>query len=394
MFIQLELKGGKRMNVDGTRTIRAYISHNGKAYYTSKYAVKPSQWDGRRAKIKEDVPNSQLWNNELVRLRNDIEGLCLKHPNLSASDIVKMIGKNSIETLKSFWEQFLVDCANGKQKRSASTAKKYKEALGSIEKFDLKYERRSDFDTMNMKWYEDYTGYLRSERKLNETSVGDHIKLIKAIMRMAYDVGISANIVFQKRDFKVTHQPSDSIYLTEEEIKLIEDVDLTNFSHLQNERDRFLLSYYFLLRFGDSLLVNETNIFKQNGKTFIKIISEKTNVESILPVNSKALVLLKKYNYSLPKISNQKANDKLKEIGEEAEIKTMTTLLGVTRKKYHFISSHTARRSAATHLYLQGLPLKELSHLLGHKKISQTEEYIRVSKLESAKKAFDLPFFK
>ncbi len=393
MNISFELRRGEA-NKDGTRTVRAYVFHNGKAHISTPYKVLPVNWDKRKQRIKETHPNVFAYNSALVVLRNDIESLCLKHPKLPALDIAKLIGKNSIETLKSFWEKFLIDCANGKYKRSLTTVKKYKEALGSIEKFNLKYNRRSDFDTINNEWYDSYTGYLRSERKLNETSVGDHIKLIKAVMRMAYDAGISTNIEFQKKYFKVTHQASDSIYLTEEEIGLIEKVDLTNFVHLQAERDRFLLSYYFLLRFGDSLLINETNVFKQNGKMFIKNISEKTNIESILPVNPKALALLKKYNYSLPKISNQKANDKLKEIGEVAEIKTMVTLLGVVRKKYHFITSHTARRSAATHLYLQGLPLKELSHLLGHTKTSQTEEYIRVSKLESAKKAFDLPFFK
>lgn len=394
MFIQFELKGGKRLNVDGTRTIRMYISHNGNAYHTTKYAVKPSQWDSKRAKIKEDIPNAQLWSNELIRLKNEIEGLCLKHPSLAASEITKLIGKKSIENLHSFWTNFLRDCENGKQKRAWATIKKYREALGSIKKFNLKYNRRSDFDTINKEWYDSYTGYLRTERKLNETSVGDHIKLIKAIIRMAYDLGISTNIEFQKKYFKVTKQESDSIYLTEDEILLIENVDLTNFIHLQAERDRFLLSYYFLLRFGDSLLINKGNVFDQNGKKFIRNISEKTKIESVLPIAPKALSLLKKYNYSLPQISNQKANDKLKEIGDEAGIKTMTTISGVTKKKYHFITSHTARRSAATNLYLQGLPLKDLSHLLGHTKTSQTEQYIKMSKLESARKALDFAFFK
>lgn len=373
--------------------IRCYIQHNGRAYHNTKLSVDKSDWDANNGRAKLVRPNSHLMNSELVRLRNDIEALCLKHPSLSASDIVKLIGKNSIETLKSFWEKFLVDCANGKHKRAASTAKKYKEALGSIEKFNLKYNCRSDFDTINMKWYNHYTGYLRSERGLNETSVGDHVKLIKAVMRMAYDHGISTNIEFQKQYFKVTHQESDSIYLTEEEIVLWENVDLTNFPYLQDERDRFLLSYYFLLRFGDSLLINKGSMFTQNGKLFFRNVSEKTSIESFLPVSPKALVLLEKFDYKIPQIKNQKANDKLKDIGDEAGIDAMTTISGLTKKKYHFISSHTARRSAATNLYLQGLPLKELSHLLGHTKTSQTEKYIRISKLESAKKAQNLPFF-
>jgi site-specific recombinase XerD len=394
MIISFELKGGKRTNKNGTRTVRVYINHNGREYYTTKYAVKPQHWDYKRARIKEAAPNGQSWYSELIRLKNDIEGLCLKNPNLPAQDIAKLIGRKSIDNLNSFWNNFTRDCENGKQKRAISTVKKYREALGSIEKFDLKFNRRSDFDTINKDWYDSYTGYLRTERKVNETTIGDHIKLIKSIMRMAYEAGVSTNQEYCKKYFRVTHQESESIVLSPEEIKLLESVDLTNFEHLQGERDRFLIQYYFLLRFGDTLLINKTNVFEQGKKMFLRVISEKTTTETVLPINKKAMVILKKYNFVLQKTTNQEANWKLKEIGQEAGVDTLTTISGNMRKKYHFITTHTARRSGATHLYLEGLPIKDLSHLLGHASVGQTEEYIKVSKLESAKKALDYAFFK
>lgn len=388
MFIQLELKGGKRINVDGTRTIRAYISHNGKAYYTTKYAVKQTQWDARRSKIKDEIPNSQLWNNELARIKNDVEGLCLKHPNLSAGEIVKMIGKNSVENLFSYFQSYIDSCEAGKENRAIGTVKKYKIVLKSLKDFP----QRTDFDTINQKWYNSYTGHLR-ESGMNENTIGNFIKFTKMILRRAHETGVSLNMEYQKKYFKKPSQTTDSIYLTEEEIVLFENVNLSNYDYLQEERDRFMLSYYFLLRFGDSLKVNESNVFEDKGKFYLKIISEKTTTESILPIKPKALILLKKYDYKMPTISNSESNWKLKKIGGLAEIATMTSLSGRTEKKFEFITSHTARRSAATNLYLQGLPLLDLSRLLGHKKVSQTEEYIRVSKLESAKKALNLPFF-
>lgn len=396
MFIHFELKGGKRLNKGGTRTIRIYISHNDNAYYTTKYKVNPGLWDDKRSRLKDVAPNCTLWNGELIRLRNEVEALCLKHPSLPAHAIVSLIGKKSINTFPDFFENFIKDCESGKFKRSIGTIKNYRKVLNSIGQF----EKRTDFDTIDRDWYDEYIDWLRKgdeEKKIkkkNENTIGGHIKIIKAVMREAFDRGVSTNIEFQKKYFKKPSQETDSIYLTLEEIALWENVDLSGFPHLQAERDRFLLSYYFLLRFSDSLNIGESDIFKENERYFVKSISIKTKTESIIPIKPKALDLLNKYGFKMPDITNQKANEDLKEIGALAKISNPTRLLGEVKPKSYFITSHTARRTAATHLYLEGFPLKDLSNLLGHKKTAQTEEYIKVSKLDSAKKALDFKFFK
>jgi integrase/recombinase XerD len=43
------------------------------------------------------------------------------------------------------------------------------------------------------------------------------------------------------------------------------------------------------------------------------------------------------------------------------------------------ISSHTYRRSRATHLLDDGLPLEQVSRLLRHKHISSTMTYLKIS---------------
>ena len=44
--------------------------------------------------------------------------------------------------------------------------------------------------------------------------------------------------------------------------------------------------------------------------------------------------------------------------------------------KYEFISSHTARRSFATNLYLRGADLYAISKMMGHSSVTMTEGYI------------------
>lgn len=52
--------------------------------------------------------------------------------------------------------------------------------------------------------------------------------------------------------------------------------------------------------------------------------------------------------------------------------------LDLTKKEvsWKFISSHTARRSFATNLYLRGGDLYMISKLMGHSSVTMTEGYI------------------
>jgi integrase len=50
------------------------------------------------------------------------------------------------------------------------------------------------------------------------------------------------------------------------------------------------------------------------------------------------------------------------------------------------VSSHTARRSFATNYYLQGFPTIDLMKITGHRTERSFLKYIRVSKLDTAKR--------
>ena len=54
--------------------------------------------------------------------------------------------------------------------------------------------------------------------------------------------------------------------------------------------------------------------------------------------------------------------------------------------KYELVTSHTARRSKATNMYLEGkLDTDSMMSITGHEKREVFEEYIKVQKLERAK---------
>jgi len=74
-------------------------------------------------------------------------------------------------------------------------------------------------------------------------------------------------------------------------------------------------------------------------------------------------------------------NHTLRRICRECRIDTPCTIrhrgISETKPKYEFVSSHTARRSFATNLYLAGISLEDIAMLMGHgKNIETTKRYI------------------
>jgi integrase len=90
----------------------------------------------------------------------------------------------------------------------------------------------------------------------------------------------------------------------------------------------------------------------------------------------------------LPKtISNQKFNDYIKDVCKLAELNEPGRIS--TRSKEilaDLVSSHTARRSFATNYYLQGFPTIDLMKITGHRTERSFLKYIKVSKLDTAKR--------
>jgi integrase len=95
-------------------------------------------------------------------------------------------------------------------------------------------------------------------------------------------------------------------------------------------------------------------------------------------------------------------NDYLKDIGALANItdsiKLSTTKGGMrfdeTYKKWELITTHTARRSAATNMYLAGIPPISIMKITGHTTEKSFLRYIRISQEDNALKLMEHPYFR
>jgi integrase len=225
--------------------------------------------------------------------------------------------------------------------------------------------------------------YLTIKLKLAPNTIGKLITNLKVFLREALEDGLTTNNIFTHRKFKSINYRSDTVYLTTEEIKALQDLDLTKQPCYERVRDMFVIGCYIGLRHSDLSRLQPQHI--DDGMITIK--QQKTDDVVIIPLVNKVIPILEKYNNNLPKISNQKYNEYLYEVCKKCKVLekeiTIHEIKGgkkitILKPKYEFISSHTARRSMATNEYKAGdLEISEIMAITGHKTEKSFYKYIR-----------------
>lgn len=211
---------------------------------------------------------------------------------------------------------------------------------------------------------------------------------ITTILYMAEDEGYRIkNKLFREKP-KLDNYTK--VYLTEHEI--VKLYALTKRVKLNWEQqlvlDIFLIGCYTALRYSDLITIRPENIINQN---ILQKKTQKTKEVVSIPLHPVTLTILKKYNYNIPtrKYSMQYFNLQIKNICKIAGITQSISieyvqggqLIREILPKYELISSHTARRTAITNLYLKGVPILSLMLISGHKNLTSLLSYIRVTKV-------------
>ncbi|WP_080237677.1 site-specific integrase [Spirosoma rigui] len=270
------------------------------------------------------------------------------------------------------------------------TIQKYQTVLKVLREFAATYSRRVDFDTIDLDFYDSFTGYLTSTKGFATNNVGKYLQTLKVFLNDASARGISVKQDYRSRKFKVVKEDADNIYLSESELLRIHDLDLTKQERLERVRDLFLVGCYTGLRFSD--LTNLRPEYIKNG--LIRIEQQKTSDKVVIPCHSVVTAILSKYHGTLPRsISNQKMNDYLKEVCQLAGINTVESKAQtkggkrVTKsfEKWEMVSTHTARRSFATNMYLLGIPAMTIMQITGHRTEKAFMHYIKLDREQHAK---------
>jgi site-specific recombinase XerD len=243
---------------------------------------------------------------------------------------------------------------------------------------------------------EEFLDYLREKQLMKSTVRSIFRKVVTVLNRAARD-GYLVDTSYKY--ITVEDEYSNAIYLTLDELKRLNELKGLS-KEAKAVRDRFLVGCFTALRISDYRRLSVEDNFI-NG--LIQIKTQKTGVNVIIPIHPIIRDVLSRNNNVLPKMPSQQAfGATLKRVCKKAGI-TDSVLWERTvgnkvvhkkMKKYQLVSSHTARRSGATNMYLAGIPTARIMLLTGHQTESAFFKYVRIHKEENAKALAEHDFFK
>jgi len=238
------------------------------------------------------------------------------------------------------------------------------------------------FDEIDLRFYQEFVTWLEKDHAKN--TIGKFIRQLKTIMQAAFDDDIHTNLNFKKKGFKAINELVDTIYLDEKEIEILHNFEAKG-GH-EKARDIFLVGCFTLQRVSDYSRIGKEHISTtQNGIPVIKLKQVKTGTTVIIPfIDIRLVGLMEKYDFELPKLSEQKINLYIKEVCLEAGI----------GNKSEQVTTHTARRSGCTNMYNANIPIGKIMKISGHKTEQEFRKYIRITDEENAEELANHKFFK
>jgi site-specific recombinase XerD len=290
---------------------------------------------------------------------------------------------------------------NAKTKKpvTSSTIKDYISTKNILKQFNDEV-KKFDFADIDLDWYKDFNLWC-NQKGYNNNYKGKQIKTLKTFLNNALEEGVTENRNHQKRDFVVLKEDSDSIYLNQDELNSIWQLDLSNHPTMEVTRNLFLIGCFTGLRVSDFNHLKPSSIRETEGVKMIVVKAQKTKKTVAIPMHPIIEAILLKYNGVPPKMFDQKINQNIKEIarlaGIDEPIETATTKGGFEvskiQPKYELVMTHTARRSFCTNAYLSGMESIDIMAISGHKSEKNFLLYIKVTPEQRAIKMSKTNFF-
>ena len=395
----------KDNDVKNSKPTLIYLSfyYEGKRLRISiKEKILAKNWNQEDQKARRSEEGHAQLNQRLEKLTSDYQKayriLLSLNKKITPDSLIEQVDEinnvvnKSNKTLMGFINDY-IEAAVYKVKHG--TIKSYKTTQSVLKKFQAHRRKRIDFDSIDLNFHDEYTAYLSKNLNYSGNTVGKHVKNLKVFMGEAKERGLTNNTDYLKKGFRVFKEDIDNIYLSEDEIRKLFDLDLSQKERMAFARDLFIVGCYTGLRFSDFSQIKRENI--RNG--MITLRTQKTNELITIPVHPLVEVIMNKYkgkyaNSLPPAFANQIMNGYLKDIGKLAEFEESVliskTIAGKktsrTFKKHELITTHTARRSFATNLFLQEFPAISIMKITGHRSEKNFMNYIKMTPHQNAEK--------
>ena len=373
-----------RINKQGKCPIRCRITFNeGRQEFATGLLIDPNTWYSKLQHTKPPNEENNFVNSQLSLIKNKINQaflyLQMKGSDFDVDDLYLIYKGEKPKKEKGVLEVY--DEYNNKIKKLIGkdielvTYNKYLESYNHLKDY-IKFSS-ADLKLKDVKsnFLDDYDYYLKTQKGKNKQGLSQST-INKAIQRFRKTLKYAISEGYLEKDPFVMHTAKvvkkKVVFLTHEEVLQLEKHQFKT-DRIQTIKELFLFCCYTGLAFKEmSLLKKSDIIIGFDNNLWLVVNRSKTDRDYKVPLLPMAQRILQNYNDEnaelvFPKMSNQKFNEYLKEIAE---------VIGISKNLTH----HMARKTfASTVLLYNDVPMEVVSELLGHSKLSTTQEhYARV----------------
>lgn len=353
--------------------------------------IKVKNWDKENKTVKKKSDDG-IFFGRLAVLEKDVDKAVREAAARESSlaelynNILVLMGKEESkeDTSEHFLKfyQYWATTSFGRHTASKYTLLAYKiinEYVGN---------KKIKFSEIDYKFFIGYTKWMTDVKGYRPNMQGSQVKHLKAVMNEAYKRKLHTNLEF--KSFIKPSEEVDNVYLSLEEYDRLYELKLSGTKELV--RDLFLIGCYTAMRVSDYSRLMPEDI--RGGLIYLE--QKKTKDKVVVPAHKRVLEIIEKYG-GAPKISEQKLNLHIKEICRMAGITELIRVkkngVYLYKEKCQLVTSHTARRSAATNMALNGTPLRDIMQITGHKSEGNLLRYIKITNEQNARRLASNPFF-
>ena len=372
-----------KVKKDGTSPIMGRITVDGtQAQFSCKLSIEPNLWGVKGGRAIGKSVTARETNRMLDKFRAAItrhyQEIMERDSFVTAEKVRNaFLGlEYRRQTLIKAYDLFLEDYAKKIDcgMKAKSTLYKYNAVYDHLKDFLQSHYHVRDIALKEIlpTLITDFEAYLRADCRLSPNTVWLYTFPVRMLLHKAVENGWLMRYPFA--GYEIHKEETEKGFLTKEELGLLINAPKMNFKRTFI-RDLFLFCAFTGLAYIDLKNLREENIVSNplDGSVWIHTYRQKTGVETNVRLLDIPLQIMKKYKglcddgrvFPVPSYNSCKM------------------ILRTVMKKFcihKHITWHMARYTMATVVCLSnGMPIESVSSVLGHKCISSTQIYAKIT---------------
>ena len=264
--------------------------------------------------VKKSNPEHKILNKKVQNTYHKIYSLIRRfelenlepYPELIKSQFHKKAGnKIKNELISDLINEYL-----SKQNIAQATQKNYLHVKRNLRDFN-KDLRINELDNY---FWDDFTNYLFSQNLANNT-VNLRLTKFKTFLNKISEWGYQHKIT----GFKKPKEDINNIYLDKDELEKLQTYQPTS-KREEITKDKMIIQCFTAYRISDLKRISAENKILKGNLYIIRMNAIKNFNKTYIPLRNNCVKILKKYEWKLPTISDQKYNKNIKQLLKNAGI--------------------------------------------------------------------------